>query len=158
MPRVPNSRLAHIERKLDRILVHLMIGRKIDMATWQKVRDEIARQKTVSASVIVFINDLKARLADLASKPNGPSAEEMQTVVNELDQTTDEMAAAVVVNTPAEQSDPLITPAGVSGQPSTTFPDGVAREPFPSDHFPKPEDVDMSPPKPQGSEPVRPEE
>jgi hypothetical protein len=148
--------LHRIERKLNRIMLYLQISEEIDMAKWKDVRDAIARQSTVSASVIVYIEELKKQLSEWAAKPGGPSEDEVKAALNDLTKNTDELAAAIVVNTPAEDNDPLTVPAAVSGQPSTTYPDGVERQPFSTGGFPR--DVDMSTPTPQGGEPQKPDE
>jgi hypothetical protein len=122
-------------------------------AEWDKLKATIARQPTVSSGVILYLNTVLERLRGWEKIPAGPTAAEVKAEREKLEAVEDELAAAIVVNTDAEKTDPLTVPAKVQGQPGTTYPDGVERQPFPTDGFPR--DVDMSAPQPSpGINPV----
>ena len=129
-----------------------------DAATqeWAKLKETLARMPTVSGGVIAFAQRLKETMQGWEGKPQGPSAEEVRVEREQLEKHLGEITAAIVVNTDAEERDPLTVPSKVPGQPPVTYPGGVELEPFPTDGFPR--DVDMSAPQPQGNDPVTPSE
>lgn len=63
------------------------------MATWEEVRAELARQTTVTESVLVFVADMRARMVD-AGVPDD--------VLADLDANTDKLVDAIKENTDAE--------------------------------------------------------
>lgn len=147
-----NARLDRLENILAAVVRITLRGESNTMAKWEDVQAAIAAQTTVSAGVLSFIGELKAKLQEFAAQEGGPSQEEMQAAVDDLTRNADKLAAAVVHNTPAASTDPLIVGSPVPGQPATHYPDGVEKPPF---NAPK-SNPDMSTPKPQGNPPQTP--
>src|SRR4030042_7199335 len=99
---VDSADIKRLEAKLDLILTSLqIIKRKEDiiMASLDPIRESVAKMTTVIGSVKSLLLQLSQLLKDAIA--NGASPEEIAVIAAELDAKAEELAAAVVANTPA---------------------------------------------------------
>src|SRR5690349_6032535 len=97
-------RLRRIEITQTLIARELVKQRRLHMATWEDVKAAVARNTAADAKIL-------AKLEDLKNKPGGPTSEDMQAVIDELnaasdaDETAsaDEAAPEAPVEAPAEE-------------------------------------------------------
>lgn len=78
-------------------LLHVILGEiKMAQQDIDRLRQAVARQTTVQASMTELLRGVSKQIRDNADDPT-----ELQAIAAQLDQNTDAMAAAVQENTPA---------------------------------------------------------
>lgn len=95
--------LMHNQQIIYDLLIH--IDRKVtkEMSDLAALTTEVENNASVDASAIVLLNGLSAQLALIA---NDPAA--IQALVDELNSSSASLAAAVVANTPAAETPPVV--------------------------------------------------
>ena len=73
------------------------------MAKLDDIKAEVARESTVVAGVKTLIAGLSQQIADLKAN-GGATPEQLDEILAGLKANNDDLAAAVVANTPADQS------------------------------------------------------
>lgn len=96
-------RLSRVESKLDQLSKLLLQLIKMERRMFEDLKAQIERNHAVDESAIVLLNGLKAKLDQLAGQPTVDPAE-VQALADSLGASTDELAAAVTANTPADPS------------------------------------------------------
>ena len=69
-----------------------------------QLENEVTRNQEVDQSAIVLLNGLSAKIEELKDNPAA-----LQDLANRLRSSSDQLAAAVVANTPAQES-PAVNP------------------------------------------------
>ena len=105
------------------------------------------------------LEKVRAEAGMTGSSPDMVAAEEKaDALLQRLRDLKDRAAAMALHNTAADagsdqKPETIHVPAGVPGQPGTDHPDGVVEDPYPAPAS----SPDMSSPRPQGSDPHKPE-
>ncbi len=105
------SRLDRIEVLLARMTRVVSVDAAMDaaslrnkeemMADLSQIRSEVEENSDVTSSAVALLNDLSARLSEIADDP-----EEVRALAEQLSSQTDALAAAVAANTPAAPEGP----------------------------------------------------
>jgi hypothetical protein len=90
------KRLERIEDKLDQLLVSFTQAKEAIMADLGSLTAEVERNTAVDQSAITLLNGLAAQIESLKSDPVA-----LQALADQLKGSSDNLAAAVVANTPA---------------------------------------------------------
>lgn len=85
--------LAHIERRIARVIE---LQEKL-MSTLQDVKASVAAERTVVDSVATLLDQLSAKIADLA-----PNQADIDALAADVKSESDALTAAVLKNTPAQ--------------------------------------------------------
>jgi hypothetical protein len=105
------------------------------------------------------LEKVRAEAGMAGSSPDMVAAEEKaDALLQRLRDLKDRAAAMALHNTEADansdqEAQPITVPSDIPGQPGTTYPDGKPRPPFDAPDS----NPDMSSPRPQGSDPHKPE-
>jgi len=107
--------IAEIRKEMEHL--HLGLTRKMEriLANMQQLRDAVARNTSVDASVLTLVQNIAQQLKD-AQASNDPNA--IDELIAQLDANTQQMADAVKANTPAENNDNGTSPTEPPSSPA----------------------------------------
>jgi hypothetical protein len=103
-------------------IVAIIIGGYLMSAALDRLKAEIAENKTVTQSVLTLVQSISGQLRELSEKvAAGEAAEaEIAALADELDASTNQLASAVTANTPVADEPAPETPTTETPSEDTT--------------------------------------